>query len=145
MITSERSFYYCLGFSNYEMIEFKILRSSKRVCCKLTTLGFRRAYFRDLLVMVLWEKALQGRWAQESWSVFKGPSPRPRAVHLKEKGRRGRMPGGLHESTRSPWPYLSAKRKSIGSKSKDGLAERHAKRLLRQPESRLGKLNPRWN
>ncbi|KFQ96524.1 hypothetical protein Y956_02301, partial [Nipponia nippon] len=41
---------------------------------KLTTLDFRRAdfdLFRDLLGRVPWDKALEGRGAQESWLIFK--------------------------------------------------------------------------
>ena len=56
------------------MVEFKILRVSERVHSKLATLGFRRAdleLFRELLGRVTWEKALEGREAQESWSIFK--------------------------------------------------------------------------
>jgi len=56
------------------MVEFKILRVSERVHSKLATLGFRRAdleLFRELLGRVTWEKALEGKGAQESWSIFK--------------------------------------------------------------------------
>jgi len=56
------------------MVEFNILRASKRVCSKVATLDFRRAdleFFRELLGKVTWEKALEGRGAQESWLVFK--------------------------------------------------------------------------
>ena len=63
-----------LGCSDHKMVEFKILRVSKRVCSKLATLDFRRAdfeLFRELLGRVTWEKALEERRAQESWSVFK--------------------------------------------------------------------------
>ncbi|GAB0189057.1 hypothetical protein GRJ2_001371000 [Grus japonensis] len=65
-----------LGSSDHEMVEFKILRAARRVHSKLTTLDFRRAdfgLFRDLLGRVLWDKALEGRGAQESWLVFKDP------------------------------------------------------------------------
>ena len=60
--------------TNYEMVEFKILRAMSRACSKLTTLDFRRAdfgLFRDLLGKVSWDKALEGRGAQESWLIFK--------------------------------------------------------------------------
>ncbi|GAB0180871.1 hypothetical protein GRJ2_000552400 [Grus japonensis] len=63
-----------LGCSDHEMVEFKILRAVRRVHSKLTALDFRRAdfgLFRDLLGRVPWDKALKGRGAQESWSVFK--------------------------------------------------------------------------
>ncbi|PKU48494.1 rna-directed dna polymerase from mobile element jockey-like [Limosa lapponica baueri] len=62
------------GCRDHEMVEFKILRAARRVRSKLTTLNFRRADFgllRDLISRVTWEKVLEGRGAQESWSVFK--------------------------------------------------------------------------
>ncbi|KAK4832375.1 hypothetical protein QYF61_022230 [Mycteria americana] len=63
-----------LGCSDHERVEFKILRALRRVHSKLTALGFRRAdfgLFRDLLGRVPWDKALEGRGAQESWLIFK--------------------------------------------------------------------------
>ena len=63
-----------LDCSDHEMVEFKILRVLKRVHSKLATQNFRRAdfeLFRELLGRVTWEKALEERRAQESWSVFK--------------------------------------------------------------------------
>ena len=50
------------------MVEFNILRASKRVCSKVATLDFRRAdfeLFRELLGRVTWEKALEGRGVQD--------------------------------------------------------------------------------
>ena len=63
-----------LGCSDHRMVEFKILRESKRMHSKLATLDFRRAdfeLFREVFGRVTWEKALEGRGAQESWLVFK--------------------------------------------------------------------------
>jgi len=63
-----------LGCSDHGMVEFKILRAVRRVRSKLTTRDFRRADFgllRDLLGRIPWDKALEGRRAQESSSVFK--------------------------------------------------------------------------
>ncbi|PKU28468.1 glycerol kinase [Limosa lapponica baueri] len=63
-----------LGCSDHEMLEFKILRASRRVRSKLTTFDFRRAdigLLKDLLGRVTWEKVLEGRGAQGSWLVFK--------------------------------------------------------------------------
>ncbi|GAB0208907.1 hypothetical protein GRJ2_003356400 [Grus japonensis] len=63
-----------LGCSDHEMVEFKILRAARRAHSNLTTLDFRRAGFglsRDLLGRVPWDKALEGRGAQDSWLVFK--------------------------------------------------------------------------
>ncbi|GAB0208867.1 mitochondrial enolase superfamily member 1 [Grus japonensis] len=64
-----------LGCSDHEMVEFRILRAARRACSKLTTLDFRRAdfgLFWDLLGSVPWDKALEGRGAQDSWLIFKG-------------------------------------------------------------------------
>ncbi|GAB0204649.1 mitochondrial enolase superfamily member 1 [Grus japonensis] len=64
-----------LGCSDHEMVEFRILRAVRRAHSKLTTLDFRRAdfgLFRDLLGRIPWDKALEGRGAQDSWLIFKG-------------------------------------------------------------------------
>ncbi|GAB0205231.1 hypothetical protein GRJ2_002988700 [Grus japonensis] len=63
-----------LGCSDHKMVEFKILRAARRAHSKLTTLDFRRAdfgLFRDLLGKIPWDKALEGRGAQDSWLVFR--------------------------------------------------------------------------
>ena len=57
-----------LGCSDHKMVEFKILRAERRVRSKLATLDFRRADFgllRDLLSRMSWDKALEGKGAQE--------------------------------------------------------------------------------
>ncbi|GAB0177491.1 hypothetical protein GRJ2_000214400 [Grus japonensis] len=64
-----------LGCSDHKMVEFRILRAARRACSKLTTLDFSRAdfgLFRDLLGRIPWDKALEGRGAQDSWLIFKG-------------------------------------------------------------------------
>ncbi|GAB0178700.1 mitochondrial enolase superfamily member 1 [Grus japonensis] len=64
-----------LGCSDHEMVEFKILRAERKAHSKLTALDFRRAdfgLFRDLLGRIPWDKALEGRGAQDSWLIFKG-------------------------------------------------------------------------
>ncbi|GAB0203979.1 mitochondrial enolase superfamily member 1 [Grus japonensis] len=64
-----------LGCRDHEMVEFRILRAARRVRSKLSTLDFRRAdfgLFRDLLGRIPWDKALEGRGAQDSWLIFKG-------------------------------------------------------------------------
>ncbi|GAB0181809.1 hypothetical protein GRJ2_000646200 [Grus japonensis] len=64
-----------LGCSDHEMVEFRILRAARRAHSKLTTLDFSRTdfgLFRDLLGRVPWDKALEGRGAQDSWLIFKG-------------------------------------------------------------------------
>jgi len=63
-----------LGCSDHEMMEFKIPRAARRAHTKSTTLDLRRADFgllRDLLGRIPWDKALEGRGAQESWLIFK--------------------------------------------------------------------------
>ncbi|GAB0178252.1 hypothetical protein GRJ2_000290500 [Grus japonensis] len=63
-----------LGCSDHERVEFKSLRAARRACSKLTTLDFRRTdfgLFMDLLGRVPWDKALEGRGAQDSWLIFK--------------------------------------------------------------------------
>ncbi|GAB0176444.1 hypothetical protein GRJ2_000109600 [Grus japonensis] len=64
-----------LGCSDHKMVEFRILRAVRRARSKLTTLDLRRAdfgLFRDLLGRIPWDKALEGRGAQDSWLIFKG-------------------------------------------------------------------------
>ncbi|GAB0205478.1 mitochondrial enolase superfamily member 1 [Grus japonensis] len=64
-----------LGCSDHKMVEFRILRAARRALSKLTTLNFSRADFglsRDLLGRIPWDKALEGRGAQDSWPTFKG-------------------------------------------------------------------------
>ncbi|PKU44425.1 hypothetical protein llap_5257 [Limosa lapponica baueri] len=57
-----------LGCSDHELGEFKIPRALRRAYSKLTALDFRRkdfGLFRDLLGKLPWDKALEGRGAQE--------------------------------------------------------------------------------
>ncbi|GAB0206541.1 mitochondrial enolase superfamily member 1 [Grus japonensis] len=64
-----------LGCSDHKMVDFRILRAARRARSKLTALGFRRAdfgLFRDLLGRIPWDKALEGRGAQDSWLIFRG-------------------------------------------------------------------------
>lgn len=62
------------GCSDYEMMEFKIHRAVGRMHSRLAALHFRSADFgpfRELLGRVPWNKALEGRGAQESWLLLK--------------------------------------------------------------------------
>lgn len=62
-----------LDCKDHEM-EFEILKAARKAHRKLTTLEFRRADFgldRHLVCKVSWDKALEGRGAQESWLIFK--------------------------------------------------------------------------
>ncbi|GAB0206039.1 hypothetical protein GRJ2_003069500 [Grus japonensis] len=92
-----------LGCSDHEMVEFRILRAARRVRSKLTTLHFRRAdfgLFRDLLGRVPWDKALEGRGAQDSWLIFKGDllQAQERCIPTKRKsGKNTRRPPWMNK------------------------------------------------
>ena len=63
-----------LGCSDHEVVEFRILRGGSRAKSKITTLDFRKSdfdLFKGLLSRFPWDKALEGRGAQESWSISK--------------------------------------------------------------------------
>ncbi|GAB0197925.1 mitochondrial enolase superfamily member 1 [Grus japonensis] len=85
------------------MVEFKILRAAKRAHSKLTALDFRRAdfgLFRDLLGKVPWDKALEGRGAQERWLVFKGHllQAQERCISTKRKsGKNAQRPAWMNK------------------------------------------------
>jgi len=92
-----------LGCSDCEMVEFKILRAVRRAHSKLTALDFRRADFglcRDLLGGVPWDKALEGRGAQESWLILKDHllQAQERCIPTKRKsGQTTRRPAWMNE------------------------------------------------
>ena len=63
-----------LGYSDHEMVQFRILSRGSRVTSRLKTLDLRRAnvgLFKELLGGILWARALEGRGVQECWSLFK--------------------------------------------------------------------------
>ncbi|GAB0179532.1 hypothetical protein GRJ2_000418500 [Grus japonensis] len=89
-----------LGSSDDETVEFRILRAARRALSKLTTLDFSRAdfgLFRDLLGRIPWDKALEGRGAQDSWLIFKGHllQARERCIPTKRKSSK--------KTKRPPW------------------------------------------
>ncbi|GAB0208733.1 hypothetical protein GRJ2_003339000 [Grus japonensis] len=94
-----------LGCSDHEMVEFKILRAVRRAHSKLTTLDFRRAdfgLFRDLLGRIPWDKALEGRGAQDSWLIFKGHllQAQERCIPTKRKsGKNAWRPAWMNKGT----------------------------------------------
>ncbi|GAB0175888.1 hypothetical protein GRJ2_000054000 [Grus japonensis] len=88
-----------LGCSDHEMVEFKILRAARRVHSELTTLDFRRedfGLFRDLLGRVPWDKAMEGRGAQDSWLILRITSSKLRSDASQQRESQAKMPGGLH-------------------------------------------------
>ena len=63
-----------LGCSDHEMIEFLILRETKRGVSKTATLDFRRAnfdLFKRLINQIPWEAVLKEMGVQEGWTYFK--------------------------------------------------------------------------
>lgn len=63
-----------LGYSNHEMVELKILCRGSKAASRTRTLNFQRAnfsLFKDLLRGISWVRALEEKWVQESWSIFK--------------------------------------------------------------------------
>ncbi|GAB0203192.1 mitochondrial enolase superfamily member 1 [Grus japonensis] len=63
-----------LGCSDHEMVEFRILHGRNRAISRITTLDFRRANFgllKDLPGRIAWDRALEDRGVQDSWSIFK--------------------------------------------------------------------------
>ncbi|XP_028940161.1 F-BAR domain only protein 2-like, partial [Antrostomus carolinensis] len=63
-----------LGCSDYEIVEFRITCSGHRATSRTAALDFKRAnfgLFMELLGEIPWDRALDGRGAQESWLIFK--------------------------------------------------------------------------
>ncbi|PKU33295.1 rna-directed dna polymerase from mobile element jockey-like [Limosa lapponica baueri] len=63
-----------LGCSDHEKTEFRIVGSMCKTTSRTETLDFRKAnfsLFKKLLGEIPWVRALEGRGAQESWTIFK--------------------------------------------------------------------------
>ncbi|KAJ7407514.1 hypothetical protein BTVI_63030 [Pitangus sulphuratus] len=89
-----------LGCSDHEMVEFEILRATRRAHSKLTTLDFRTADFdllRDVLDRVPWDNALEGRGAQEIWLIFKDHLLQAQKPYIPTKRKSGK------NTRRSAW------------------------------------------
>jgi len=79
-------------------MKFKILRAARRVHSKLNTLAFRGAdfgLFSDLLGRVPWDKALEGRGAEESLLIVRGHLLQVQEQYIPTKRKSGK-------STRRP-------------------------------------------
>lgn len=66
---------------------------------KLTTMEFRRAdfgLFKVLLGRMPWDKALEGRRAQESYLIFKGHFLQAQKSSIPKNRKSGKMLGDLH-------------------------------------------------
>ncbi|GAB0179062.1 hypothetical protein GRJ2_000371500 [Grus japonensis] len=115
-----------LGCSDHKMVEFRILRAVRRAHSKLTALDFRRAdsgLFRDLLARIPWDKALEGRGAQDSWLIFKGHLLQAQEQCIPTKRKSGKT------TKRPPWMN-----KELLGKVK------HKKEAYRGVEARAGSL-----
>lgn len=133
------------GCSDHEMVEFKILRVSKRVCNKLATLDSSRAdfeLFRKQLGRVTWENKYRGgkRGLKKLVSV-QGPSPPcPEALHLERKeGRQGCQEDG---STRSSWKH---KKKVCREWKQEHVTREDYKGAVQAARDQVSKLNSRQN
>ena len=73
--------------SDHEMMEFKILRVTKRVHSKLATLDFKRAdleLFRELFGRATWEKSSGGKCSVVKRMQRSRPSWKPHLTALHE-------------------------------------------------------------
>jgi len=64
----------CVGCSDHEMVEFRIVQGTNKTTNRIAILDFRRANFesfKDLLVGIPWVRALDAKTTQESWLTFK--------------------------------------------------------------------------
>ncbi|GAB0202998.1 hypothetical protein GRJ2_002765400 [Grus japonensis] len=130
-----------LGCSDHEMVEFRILRAARRVHSKLTTLDFRRAdfgLFRDLLGRIPWDKALEGRGAQDSWLILKAHllQAQERCIPTKRKSSKNtKRPAWMNKE-------LLGKVKHKKEAYKGRWPGRNTEKLFKQPGIRLGKPKP---
>ena len=56
------------------MVEFTVLRDTRKASSRVRTLNFRKAnfqLFKELVSRTLWEMALRDRGAEQSWQIFK--------------------------------------------------------------------------
>lgn len=62
----------CLGRSSHKGFEFKIFGDMRKSVSRTNTLDFRRADFKLLKELVLWESAFKAAEVHTCWSLFKG-------------------------------------------------------------------------
>ena len=92
----------CLGHSDHEMVEFKLLSVKRKKDSRVATLDFRRAnfkVFRELFSRVPWESAFEDLGVHECWSFFKDHllEAQEKAISLCHKSRKqGRRPAWLN-------------------------------------------------
>ncbi|XP_062489131.1 uncharacterized protein LOC134171174 [Pezoporus occidentalis] len=134
-----------LACSDHEMVEFEILRTVRRACSELTALDFKRAefgLFRNLLRKVPWDTALEGRGAQDSWSIFKDHLLQAQECCIPTRrkcSRRARRPPWMDKELLRK---IQVKKRLIISGSKDRWPGKNTGMLSRKLGTRLGKLRP---
>jgi len=85
-----------LGCSDRSLVEFAVLRRKSQVKSEVRTLNFRNVnfqLFKQLVNRSLWETALRGKGAEQSWQIFKGAFQRAQELsipRLRNQGRKGR-------------------------------------------------------
>ncbi|XP_064918707.1 ubiquitin-conjugating enzyme E2 K isoform X1 [Columba livia] len=90
----------CLGCSNHEMVEFRILCGRNRVASRIASLDFCRAnfsLFKQLLREILWARLLEGKGT--SWLMFRNCfyQAQDQSILTSRKSRKGtRRPAWLN-------------------------------------------------
>lgn len=134
------------GCNDHELLDFKILRVSKRVCSKLAPLDFKREdfeLFRELFGRVTWEKATERRGDHESSLVFKDHlihAQKQCSVRKRNAGKNARRPLRINGELLDLLKYkkkVDRKWKQEQVTWKDNKVE--------QPGISLGKLKVRYN
>ncbi|PKU29906.1 rna-directed dna polymerase from mobile element jockey- hypothetical protein [Limosa lapponica baueri] len=92
-----------LGCSDHEVVEFRILCGRSRAKSSIPTLDFRRTnfgFFKDLLQVIPWDQALEGRGVQGSWLIFKHRFLQAQDLYTprsKKSGKGGRRPAWMRK------------------------------------------------
>ena len=81
-----------LGYSNHNIVEFKILTSTLKTSSRTKTLDFRRANFKMLRAQlrgIPWEASMEGKGACICWESFKNNllETQEQSIPCKVKGR----------------------------------------------------------
>ncbi|PKU29997.1 hypothetical protein llap_19699 [Limosa lapponica baueri] len=133
----------CLGHSDYEMIEFSVLREARRGASRTATMDLQRAdfgLFKNLLDRAPWEAALKGKGVQEGWTCFKEEvlKAQEQAVPVRCKAsRRGKRPAWLNKEI---WSQLREKRKVYGLWEKGQATQEDYNGLIRLCREKIRKV-----
>ena len=116
-----------LGWSDHALVEFAVLRDMGQAKSTVRTLNFRKAkfqLFKELVNRTPWEAALRDKGAEQSWQIFKDAFQRAQKLSIpsyKKSGKDGKRLAWMSQdlSRRSNWLVKQARRKCIGSGSRD--------------------------